>query len=149
MSSNRWCISAHWGQIVGHEARCFRTRFKLLPGHCAPGNVDVINKPDKETQREAMSAYVIAMIDVTDPEGYEMYKDMVPITIAQYGGRYLARGGRSDVLEGETASNRFVVLEFESFERAQEWWSSSEYEAVKPHRTKNATSSIVLVEGLP
>lgn len=95
-----------------------------------------------------MSAYVIALINVTDPEGYEPYREMAPSSIAKYGGRYLARAGRSEVLEGETADNRFVVLEFESYERAQEWWNSPEYEAAKPYRRKSATATIMLVEGL-
>lgn len=95
-----------------------------------------------------MTAYVIALIDVTEPEGYEVYKEMAPASIAQYGGRYIARAGRSEVVEGEAEANRFVLLEFESYERAQEWWNSPEYEAAKPHRRKSATSTIMLVDGL-
>ncbi len=95
-----------------------------------------------------MSAYVIALINVTDGEGYGVYRDMVPQTVAKYGGRYLARGGRSEVLEGVAQANRFAVLQFESFERAQEWWNSEEYEAAKPHRRSSAESVIVLVDGL-
>jgi uncharacterized protein (DUF1330 family) len=95
-----------------------------------------------------MPAYVIALINVTDPEGYEAYRDMTPPTIAQYGGRYIARAGRTEVLEGEMDANRAVLLEFESFEKAKEWWNSPEYEAAKPHRRRNATSTLVLVEGV-
>jgi len=95
-----------------------------------------------------MTAYVIALIEVTDREGYDVYKEMAPPTIAQYGGRYIARAGRSEVVEGETEANRFVLLEFESYERAQEWWNSPEYEAARPHRRRSATSTIVLVDGL-
>ena len=95
-----------------------------------------------------MTAYVIALIEVTDPEGYEVYKEMAPPSIAQYGGRYIARAGRSEVVEGEAQANRFVLLEFESYERAQEWWNSPEYEAAKPHRRRSATSTLMLVDGL-
>jgi uncharacterized protein (DUF1330 family) len=95
-----------------------------------------------------MTAYVIALIEVTDPEGYEVYKEMAPASIAQYGGRYIARAGRSEVVEGEAKANRFVLLEFESYERAQEWWNSPEYEAAKPHRRRSATSTLMLVDGL-
>jgi uncharacterized protein (DUF1330 family) len=95
-----------------------------------------------------MSAYVIAMINVTDPERYEVYKEMSPPAVAKYGGRYLARGGRSEVLEGGTEANRFVLLEFDSYEKAAEFWTSPEYGAAKPHRRKSATSTFVLVEGV-
>jgi uncharacterized protein (DUF1330 family) len=95
-----------------------------------------------------MAAYVIAMMNVTDPEGYEAYKGMAPPTIARYGGRYLARAGRTDVLEGEPEANRFVVLEFDSYEQAQEWWNSPEYEMAKPHRRKSAASTLVVVDGV-
>ena len=95
-----------------------------------------------------MSAYVIALINVTDPDGYEVYKEMAPPGIAKYGGRYLTRGGRSEVLEGETDAGRFVILEFPDYQKAQEWWNSPEYEAAKPHRRKSATSTFMMVEGL-
>jgi uncharacterized protein (DUF1330 family) len=97
-----------------------------------------------------MAAYVIALINVTDPDGYQGYRELAPPTIAKYGGRYLARGGRSELLEGDAGgAERLVLLEFESFEKAKEWWTSPEYEAAKPHRHRSATSTIMLVEGLP
>jgi uncharacterized protein (DUF1330 family) len=95
-----------------------------------------------------MAAYVIALINVTNQEGYAPYRDMATASIGKYGGRYLARGGASEVLEGETDANRFVILEFDSYQKAQEWWNSPEYEAAKPHRRKNATSTLMVVEGL-
>jgi uncharacterized protein (DUF1330 family) len=95
-----------------------------------------------------MAAYVIGIIDVNDPDAYEHYKELTPPTIARFGGRYIARGGRSEVLEGDSGPGRFVLLEFESFEKAKEWWTSPEYEAAKPYRHKSATSTILLVEGL-
>lgn len=95
-----------------------------------------------------MAGYVIALVDVTDPEGYAVYRDMVPSTIEQYGGKYLARGGRYETLEGQQACSRLALIEFESYERALQWWGSPEYEAAKPHRRKSSTASIVLVEGL-
>jgi uncharacterized protein (DUF1330 family) len=95
-----------------------------------------------------VTAYVIAIINVTDPEGYEVYKEMAPPAIAKYGGRYIARGGRSEVLEGDPEAERFVILEFESYEKAREWWNSPEYEAAKVHRRASAISQLMLVEGL-
>jgi uncharacterized protein (DUF1330 family) len=101
-----------------------------------------------------MAAYVIAIIHVTDPDTYQRYKEFAPPdgrvlpTVAKYGGRYLARGGRAEVLEGEAAAERLALVEFESYERAKEWWTSPEYAAAKPFRQMSTTSTILLVEGL-
>jgi uncharacterized protein (DUF1330 family) len=95
-----------------------------------------------------MAAYVIALINVTNQEGYAPYRDMATASVEQYGGKYIARGGASEVLEGETDANRFVILEFPTYEKAKEWWNSPEYEAAKPHRQNNASSTLMLVEGV-
>jgi uncharacterized protein (DUF1330 family) len=99
-------------------------------------------------RRNDMSAYVIALINVTDQEGYAPYRDMATASIAQYGGKYLARGGSSEVLEGETDANRFVIVQFDTYDQAKTWFDSPEYEAAKPHRRRNSTSTLMLVEGL-
>ncbi|HVI24095.1 MAG TPA: DUF1330 domain-containing protein, partial [Myxococcales bacterium] len=70
-------------------------------------------------------------------------------SIAQYGGRYLARGGATEVLEGSWKPKRFVILEFPSMERARAWWSSSDYAAAKALRQACASTSMVAVEGAP
>ncbi len=95
-----------------------------------------------------MAAYVIAQIEVTDPEGFERYRQMVPATIEQYGGRYVVRGGRFEALEGDWDPKRLVVLEFESYERAKQWWASEAYRDAKQLRQSTTISKLVLVEGL-
>src|SRR5207344_3477958 len=82
----------------------------------------------------AMPAYLIVQIAVTDPEKYERYKQLVPSSIAQYGGRYLVRGGRSETLEGNWSPARLAVLEFPSMDRAREWWNSPEYAPARAMR---------------
>lgn len=94
-----------------------------------------------------MAAYVIAEIDVTDTAGYEEYRRLGPPTIAAYGGRFVARGGKVEVLEGSWVPKRLVVLEFESVERAKQWWSSKEYRAAKQVRQKAAITNMIVVEG--
>lgn len=95
-----------------------------------------------------MSAYVIVDVHVTDPAAYEEYRVQAPVTIAQYGGRYLARAGRTEVLEGEWTPHRLVVLEFPTLERAKEWLNSPEYGAIKHLRHTHAESNMVVIEGL-
>jgi uncharacterized protein (DUF1330 family) len=96
-----------------------------------------------------MTAYVIVDIDVTDPKGYEDYKQLAPGTIARFGGKYLARGGATEVLEGEWQPKRLVILEFESAERAKAWLHSGEYRPARAIRHRAARSNMVVVEGAP
>ncbi len=96
-----------------------------------------------------MSAYIIAQIEITDPERYAEYVRQVPATIAQYGGRYLARGGRAEALEGPRAGKRIAIVEFDSYERAKDWYESDAYEGPKALRRGASISSLVLVDGLP
>jgi uncharacterized protein (DUF1330 family) len=95
-----------------------------------------------------MSAYVIANIDVTDPTGYEDYKRQVPATIAAFGGRYLTRGGKVEVLEGDWQPKRLVILQFPSMEQAQAWWDSTAYQGPKAIRQACSRGQLVLMEGL-
>lgn len=95
-----------------------------------------------------MTAYVIVDIEVTDPAGYEEYKQLATGVVAAYGGKYLARGGRVEVLEGDWTPKRLIILAFESAERAKQWLHSPEYHAPKQLRHKTAKSKMVVVEGL-
>lgn len=95
-----------------------------------------------------MSAYVIVDITVTDPERYEDYKKLAPPAIAAYGGKYVARGGKSEKLEGSWDPNRIVILEFESTEKAKQFIDSPEYEEARELRHKTATSNMIVVEVL-
>ena len=96
-----------------------------------------------------MPAYLIAEIEVQDGERYEEYRQRVPATIAAHGGKYLARGGDVENLEGGRVPRRTVILEFESLERARQWWVSDEYGALKELRRSASVGNIMLVDGLP
>jgi uncharacterized protein (DUF1330 family) len=95
-----------------------------------------------------MSAYVVVNVTVTDPGPYETYKQMAPPTIAAFGGRYLARGGATEVKEGDWHPNRLVILEFPDSAAARAWWESSEYAPGKALRQTCAQTQLVIVEGL-
>lgn len=96
-----------------------------------------------------MPAYVVAEIEVEDPARYEEYKKLAPAAIAAYGGRYVARGGRTEVLEGPWSPKRLVIVEFPSLERAREWWDSPEYAPAKGLRQACSRAKMIVVEGLP
>lgn len=95
-----------------------------------------------------MPAYVVVEIEVLDAERYEVYKRLAPPSIAAYGGRYLARGGACEALEGGWQPSRLVIVEFPSVERAKEWWESGEYAEAKSLRHETARSRMVVIEGL-
>ena len=95
-----------------------------------------------------MAAYVIVDIEVTDPLRYEEYKKLAPPAVAAYGGKYLARGGKAEVLEGNWALRRLVILEFENVARAKQWLESPEYQDARQMRHKYARSNMVVVEGV-
>ena len=94
-----------------------------------------------------MAAYVIADLTITDPQGFEAYRQMVPATIAKYGGKYVIRGGSMETLEGEWQPKRLVIIEFESAARAKQWWSSEEYREAKAIRQRTAHTNLLIVEG--
>ena len=95
-----------------------------------------------------MSAYVIVSVTVDDPEKYEEYKKLVPPALAAYGGKYLARGGKTEVLEGDWSPNRIVILEFESIEMAKKWIDSPEYREARALRHQAASTDMIVVEGV-
>ena len=95
-----------------------------------------------------MPAYVFVNVDVHDPTHYPEYIRIAPDSIRLYGGRYLARGGQTAQLEGEWQPKRVVILEFESLERAKQWWASEEYRQPKAMRQAAATTQMIAVEGL-
>lgn len=95
-----------------------------------------------------MPAYVIAHIDVKDPVRYEDYKKMSPVSIQKYGGRFIARGGKTEVLEGTWQPKRLVLLEFPTVERAREWWASEDYRPARDLRQATSTGDMIVVEGL-
>lgn len=94
-----------------------------------------------------MAAYVIGEIEVTDPAAYDEYRRQVLATVQKHGGRFLARGGRAEALEGATPPKRVVMLEFPSYERALEWYRSGEYAPLIRLRQKASRGRLLLVEG--
>ena len=94
-----------------------------------------------------MTAYVIADIEVKDPVVYEDYRRQVLATIEQFGGRFLVRGGKHEVLEGQPSVHRTIVLEFPSMEAVKRWYASPEYAPLIVLRQKAASGYLFAVEG--
>lgn len=91
-----------------------------------------------------MPAYVIANIDVHDPEGYAAYKALSGPAAERYGGRFVARGGASEILEGDWEPRRIVVLEFADADAARRWHDSPEYREARAIRERTASTQMIL-----
>ena len=98
-------------------------------------------------QMKAAPGYVVAEVDVKDPATFKKYGDQVPGTLAPFGGHYMIRGGNPQAVEG-TAPQRFVLIAFDSVEKAHAWENSPAYEAIKPIRHSSATSTVCIAEGV-
>jgi uncharacterized protein (DUF1330 family) len=92
-------------------------------------------------------AYLIAEVDVNDPDTFNRYAMAMPETLVPFGGRILVRGGEVDALEG-AAPKRVVVIAFDSMEKARSWWDSPAYTAIKPIRHSSAETRLFFVEGV-
>jgi uncharacterized protein (DUF1330 family) len=95
-----------------------------------------------------MSAYIIVEIEVTDPAGYEQYKNLAGETVEKYGGKYIVRGGKTEVLEGNWKPKRIVILEFPTVTHAKEWLNSEEYREPRKMRHRTAKTNMLVIEGV-
>lgn len=93
-------------------------------------------------------AYILVQVDVSNPQQYQEYAKLTPNIVASFGGRFLARAGRIATLEGPPAKPRVVVIEFPSFEKAQEFYHSPAYTAARKLREGVAQAQFVVVEGV-
>lgn len=118
----------------------------LLIGACLAFAV-VVSTGSSDAQSEK-KAYLLVQVDVGDVERYQEYGKHSPAIVAKFGGRYLARAGRTITLEGTPAKSRVVVIEFPSLARAQAFYDSPEYAAARQLRAGAGDAQFVVVEGV-
>ena len=94
------------------------------------------------------AGYIIAYVDVTDPQQYEQYKVLSSRAMQAHGAEVLVRGGKTEPLEGEWAPTRVVVLKFPSYEAAKAFYASEEYLAARQSREHAAKMNMIVVEGV-
>ena len=94
-----------------------------------------------------MPAYVIAEVEVTDAEAYKLYADRAPGITQPAGGRYLARAGHVEALEGEPPRSRVVVIEFDDLEKARAFYYGRAYQEIVPLRQAASKGRLFLVDG--
>jgi uncharacterized protein (DUF1330 family) len=96
-----------------------------------------------------MPAYIVGLVDVTDPETYDRYRARTPGIVAQYGGRFVVRGGEPEVLEGDWPAPRVVVIEFPDAAAARRFYESPEYSEIVPIRQQASHGTLALLPGAP
>jgi uncharacterized protein (DUF1330 family) len=94
-----------------------------------------------------MKGYIIVDVKITNPVGYDDYRKHTQSTLEAYGGKFIVRGGKAELLEGDWDPGRIVILEFPSVEKAKAWWSSAPYEKIKGIRQANSVTQMIVVEG--
>jgi len=99
-------------------------------------------------QAKLAPGYVVAEVEVTDTATFAKYAASVPATLAPFNGQYVIRAGEITPVEGDAPKQRFIVIAFDSVEKARAWEDSPAYEAIKPMRHASAKSRIFIAEGV-
>jgi uncharacterized protein (DUF1330 family) len=94
-----------------------------------------------------MAVYIVVDLQVTDPVAYDQYRPLAAASIARHGGRFIVRGGKVDLLEGEPQPERIVLIEFPEAETARRWYRSEEYQAALKIRQAASRGRVFLVDG--
>ena len=94
-----------------------------------------------------MPAYIIAQINVTNPDKYQEYVKLAGPANAKYGGRFVIRGGAKTPLEGDIPFQRIVVTEFPDVDAAKRFYHSPEYQAAREKRLGAADFNMIVIEG--
>jgi len=95
-----------------------------------------------------LSAYLIYDVEIHDPGPYGKFMEQVKPLVESFGGKYLARGGPHEVLEGKWEPTRIVLFEFPDMDTARKLFTSDEYAPLKRLRQSCSTGSVVIVQGL-
>ena len=94
-----------------------------------------------------MPAYFVVELEITNMDAMTPYREAVGATLAQYGGRFLVRGGATELIEGSPAPKRIVILEFADAAAIKRWYNSPEYQKILPNRLANSNARAIIVEG--
>jgi uncharacterized protein (DUF1330 family) len=95
-----------------------------------------------------MAAYVISEVQILDERLGDEYRALAAASIAQFGGRYLVRGAKPEVAEGDPTDDRIVIVEFPSMERLREWYASPAYARALQIRATALRRRLMFAEGV-
>jgi uncharacterized protein (DUF1330 family) len=95
-----------------------------------------------------MPAYFVIELEISNLAAMGPYRAAVSATIEQYGGRFLARGGATELIEGGPEPKRIVIIEFADTAAFKRWYNSPEYQKILAGRLDNSTARAFIVEGV-
>ena len=95
-----------------------------------------------------MAAFVVVQESIENAVVFNQYRAKAPATIEAYGGKFLARGGNLEVMEGELPCKRLVIIEFPTRQAAIAWYNSSEYQEILPMRLSSSKGIFAVVDGV-
>lgn len=95
-----------------------------------------------------MAAYLFAQVEVVDPEAYDEYRRSVSALVAAHGGRYLVRGGTTEVLEGDFGAGRLVIVEFPDMASLRAFYNSDAYQPLVAIRQRTTRSTLLAISGI-
>ena len=104
-------------------------------------------KKSKSKVQNMKKGYLIVRINISDTELFQQYPPLSTKAVEKFGGKYLIRGGAFEVVEGTWPAERTTVVEFESFDKAKEFYNSLEYSEAKKVRQESADTDFILIEG--
>lgn len=93
-----------------------------------------------------MPAYVVVTLCVTDAEKYRRYTAVTPSIVARHGGRFLTRGAPVEVLEGQGAPQRLVLVEFPDARAARAFYDDPEYQEISVYRREGSADALILLQ---
>jgi uncharacterized protein (DUF1330 family) len=126
------------------------TKWKLILAALAGIGIGVAGEiAIRGQQVKPAPGFVIAEVDIHDLTAFQRYGTKVPETLAPFNHQYLVRSNKIQSLEGDPPKGGIVVIQFDSAEKARQWYDSPAYASIRPIRQGSATSRIYIVEGVP
>ena len=99
-------------------------------------------------QRRDIAAYVIVDVEITDASLYGKFMEQVTATVESHGGKFVARGGKLEIVLGDWAPKRVAILQFDNLDQVHSWLQSPKYTALDDMRSRSSNIDMVVVEGL-
>jgi uncharacterized protein (DUF1330 family) len=94
-----------------------------------------------------MPSYFVGDIQITDPAAFQAHVPRALATIARFGGRVIAGGGKIDLLEGGPMPERIFIIEFPNAAAARRWYRSDDYQDALEARLSSSHGRVFLIEG--
>ena len=94
------------------------------------------------------AGYALIDVEVTDQAAFAEFRERAPSVVEAHGGKFLVRGGATEVVQGDWTPHRVIVIEFDSVERAKSWWNSPAHTELRAMADRCSRTTTTIVEGV-